>query len=298
MTTPRDPDEILAAWLEEGPVLLPDQTRRAIVVALPTIQQHRPGMSRLWRSSMHQIPKAVLGLAPRLAMGVAVVVAVVAVGAFLLRPATVEQAGIDPSPAPASTSSPTVPIASSPPATAQVPSARPTVPIASSPPGPAPTAIAGGGTFVSGLYGYGVRVPEGWTVTPASVAAVFEGLHDFPEGFDDDELDLHADTPVDRLWVASTAVPAGTDLDSWIATHLQPRQSRWGGKCGGQYLGPIDTNQWHPRTVADVSARERNLCGRLDIVLITGDRIYLMTARSGRREAMMDTLLATITFGP
>ena len=31
MTTPRDPDEILAAWLDEGPTRLPDQTRRAIV---------------------------------------------------------------------------------------------------------------------------------------------------------------------------------------------------------------------------------------------------------------------------
>ena len=35
MTVKRDPDAILAAWLEEGPTALPEPTRRAIAVDHP-----------------------------------------------------------------------------------------------------------------------------------------------------------------------------------------------------------------------------------------------------------------------
>jgi len=30
MTTPRDPETVIAAWLDEGPTALPEQNRRAI----------------------------------------------------------------------------------------------------------------------------------------------------------------------------------------------------------------------------------------------------------------------------
>ena len=49
MTMPRDPDEILSAWLGEGPTRLPDQTRRAIAVAIPTTAQRRHGWIVPWR---------------------------------------------------------------------------------------------------------------------------------------------------------------------------------------------------------------------------------------------------------
>ena len=49
MTISRDPDEILAAWLHEGPTRLPDQTRRAIAVAIPTTTQRRRGWIAPWR---------------------------------------------------------------------------------------------------------------------------------------------------------------------------------------------------------------------------------------------------------
>jgi len=49
MTTPRDPDEILSAWLDEGPTRIPDQTRRAIVVAIPTTTQRRLSLRLPWR---------------------------------------------------------------------------------------------------------------------------------------------------------------------------------------------------------------------------------------------------------
>ena len=44
MTVSRDPDAILAAWLEEGPRRLPDATRRAIAVTTRTTRQSRGPM--------------------------------------------------------------------------------------------------------------------------------------------------------------------------------------------------------------------------------------------------------------
>src|SRR6476646_211946 len=41
MTVKRDPDAILAAWLEEGPTALPEPTRRAIAVTTRTTTQQR-----------------------------------------------------------------------------------------------------------------------------------------------------------------------------------------------------------------------------------------------------------------
>ena len=41
MTVKRDPDAILAAWLEEGPTALPEPTRRAIAVTTRTTTQRR-----------------------------------------------------------------------------------------------------------------------------------------------------------------------------------------------------------------------------------------------------------------
>jgi hypothetical protein len=45
----RDPDSVLAAWLDEGPTGLPDATRRAILAALPTTPQSRRGIPAPWR---------------------------------------------------------------------------------------------------------------------------------------------------------------------------------------------------------------------------------------------------------
>jgi hypothetical protein len=54
MNVQRDPDAILAEWLEEGPTVLPEQTRRAIaVVTRTTNQTRRPIWMPLRRPSMN-----------------------------------------------------------------------------------------------------------------------------------------------------------------------------------------------------------------------------------------------------
>lgn len=108
MTPPRDPDEILAAWLDEGPSRLPDQTRRAIVVALPTTTQRRRGIVAPWRFDlMTQTTKVAIGL---------VAVAVIAVGGlYLLGPGSAPSVGGRTSPSPAASPSEAGPAESAPP---------------------------------------------------------------------------------------------------------------------------------------------------------------------------------------
>jgi hypothetical protein len=75
MSAPRDPDVILAAWLDDGPIDLPSSTRRAISTAVRTTPQSRAGLGRpAWRPLMSRFS---------MFAGVAAVIAVV-VGAFAL----------------------------------------------------------------------------------------------------------------------------------------------------------------------------------------------------------------------
>ena len=52
MNVQRDPDAILAAWLEEGPNRLPEQTRRAIAVTTRTTDQKRRSPWAPWRTPL------------------------------------------------------------------------------------------------------------------------------------------------------------------------------------------------------------------------------------------------------
>lgn len=95
MTTARDPDEILAGWLEEGPSRLPEPTRRAIVVQTRTIRQSRRPM---W------VPGRTPPMNPfaRVALGGVAVVAMLLGALYIVNPAGSGIGGV-----PAATPSPT-----------------------------------------------------------------------------------------------------------------------------------------------------------------------------------------------
>lgn len=57
MSSQRDPETVLAAWLDEGPTDLPGETRRAILAALPTTSQARRGPFAPWRLPMTGISR-------------------------------------------------------------------------------------------------------------------------------------------------------------------------------------------------------------------------------------------------
>ena len=100
MSASRDPDTILAAWLDDGPEDLPYSTRRAITTAVRTTPQSRVGPlgPSAWRPPM-SMPKAALA---------AVAVLVLAVSGFMLLGRPAEQPGAvgapaSPSPSPTAT---------------------------------------------------------------------------------------------------------------------------------------------------------------------------------------------------
>jgi hypothetical protein len=128
MNVTRDPDSILAAWIDEGPTDLPDATRRAILTALPMTPQARRGRLAPW-----------LNTTPYARAAAALVVAVVGIGVLALLAGPNGQVG---GPTPSSVPSPTATLS------------------ASAPPLPTLDAV-----FVSPSYGFQIRYPTGWTVT-------------------------------------------------------------------------------------------------------------------------------------
>lgn len=74
MSTPRDPDSILAAWLEEGPNALPEPTKRAIAVNTRTMNQRR---HQVW------LPQRRPSMNPLARMAAAAVVIALAIGSVV-----------------------------------------------------------------------------------------------------------------------------------------------------------------------------------------------------------------------
>jgi hypothetical protein len=127
MSAPRDPDVILAAWLEEGPTALPEPTRRAIAVATRTTDRSR---RPFWMPQRRPMMNTYARLA------VAAVAIVIALGgaAYLLAPAG--KVGGPPAASPSIVPSPSATASSTPAATAA----------------PSPTTLAQEGFVYPGSY--------------------------------------------------------------------------------------------------------------------------------------------------
>jgi len=184
----RDPEFVLAEWLDEGPTDLPDATRRAILTALPTTPQARRGVLAPWRSTQ---------MTTFARWGAVLVAAIVAVGvaALFIVPRT-NVGGPGPSSVPGSAS----------PSASSAPDAEASAP-------PLPTL---GATFVSPSYGYEIRYPAGWAVTPGHgpwpFGATLEPGHPVT-----DSIVTPAALHRMRISVASLALPNGTTMDDFRA---------------------------------------------------------------------------------
>lgn len=99
MSVQRDPDAILAAWLDEGPSRLPDATRRAIAVTTRTTHQSRPPV---WIPQRFRTVNRVSRFA-----GAAVAVVAVALGGLFLVNQSPNRGVGSPSASPFQTPSPT-----------------------------------------------------------------------------------------------------------------------------------------------------------------------------------------------
>jgi hypothetical protein len=100
MTVKRDPDAILAAWLEEGPIQLPEATRRAIAVNTRTTSQRR---RPIWMPRRRPL----MNLYARLAIAAIAIVVAVGSAAYFLAPAG-GQVGGPPTAAPSPSASTSV----------------------------------------------------------------------------------------------------------------------------------------------------------------------------------------------
>ncbi len=190
MTTPRDPDSIVAAWLDEGPTRLPEGTRRAILVSTRTSQQKRHRMWVPWRtSSMNPLARVAVAATAV----VIVVVGVVGLNPFGAGPG----AGSAPSPTPTATTAPVSP--------------TPT-----SQPSPSPLDISTWVTYTSARYGFSIGHPTDWTERPAdhdwTFAADTDWLTTASEGFR-----APAQTILVTAW--SVSVAPGTSIEKWLQAY-------------------------------------------------------------------------------
>jgi hypothetical protein len=267
MNAPRDPDLILADWLDDGPTRLPDQTRRAIEVGLRSTTQRRSIIGWPWRSDL-------MNPTLKIAAGATAMVLVAAVGLSILAPA----GGIGgPPPSPSPTASPT--------------------------PSATPAAAAGTVPFTSARYGYDLSVPAGWKLTPSTRAwTMAQDQHDWLSP-GSDQFRAPANSLLFTVFAAP--IPAGTSGDAWIEAYAvpatppppgaSPSPLSEGAACT---LTPVDlgvdTVDGHP-----VSFRaEPNLpsCGGTSAFVPVGNRMYVLSVWLPGKEAILTDFLQSVRF--
>jgi hypothetical protein len=281
----RDPDSVLAAWLDEGPTDFPDVTRRAILTALPTTPQARHGLFASWRFPHMNM----------FARGAAVLIlAVVAIGGLALLAGP--RGGVG---GPGSSPLPSAP-ASAPPSPSPVPSTAASAP-------PLPTLDA---TFVTPTYGYQVKYPTGWTVTQGT-GPWPPGTERFPGDPVSDAIVTPSGNDRVRLSGASIALPSGMTMDQFRA-FASPLSAPFNSDpCSP--VAPLPTPltiAYRAPTVASPKPVEAvvgiNGCNALaefggyiyDVEVIAGGRGYTFTIDGHITTADALAWIATITLEP
>jgi len=260
MSAPRDPDLILADWLDDGPLRLPDQTRRAIAVGLRSTSQRRPGFGRPWRS--HPMSPFV-----KIAGGAIALVLVAAVGLSMLAP----PGNVAGPPAPSATGSPT----------------------------PRPSAAASNGEtrYWSVRYSYDIELPHGWTPTPSvRTWTMAQDQHDWLSPAADQ---FRAPGHTLLFTVFAAPIPAGMSSDDWISTYASPDASSSPtasfAACTPQ---PVDlgtvTVDGHPASFR----REPAIgdCGGTYAFVPVGDRMYVFAIWLPKQEQTLLTFLQSVRF--
>jgi len=271
MSQPRDPDTIIATWLDDGPVDLPAETRRAIAVGLRT--QPRAGrMAILGGSSMSPIN--------RLAAAAAIVIAVGGLSVFVLANRGGGGAGATPPPS-ASTA-----------ASAATPSVSPS-PSPSIAPSPSISTV-GWVTFSSNRYRYDIKIPALWT------ANAKQSTRQWSLAVDQyDWLTSAADSfgPDPHVTVFGADVPAGTSNDAWIASYYGPDAKGAPDPC--QHV-PVDlaTKQVDEHPVAFWNELGAGDCEGTDGFVFIGNRVYVFFIGRAGQEQLFEALMSTVTFRP
>lgn len=264
MNTPRDTDAILAAWLEDGPAVLPDQTRRAIAVNTRTTRQARHPMWAPWRTP---------AMNPLARMAVAAVALVVVVGGavYLLSPTGTSPGGVGGGP---------------PSTTAPSPSPSPTT-------GPAPSASAARLPFTSTRYGYSLSMPAGWRTIPSTRAWTLTVDRNDWMSPGSDQYRAAGDSLLFTVFAAP--IPSGTTGADWIAAYVKPDAKSSPGSCS---LVPVDLGgtsvDGHPATFRDEFGQGD--CGGTWAFVPVGSRVFVFTVWLPDNHDLLKESLSTVTF--
>jgi hypothetical protein len=267
MNQSRDPDTIIATWLDDGPIELPDDTRRAISVGLRT-QPRAARMAVLGGSLMLPIN--------RLAAAAAILLAVGALSAFVLSNRT---SGPGATPVPSVSAAPTATASPSPSSS----------PSASSSAAPTPTATppstVGWRPFTSSHYGYKIAYPPTWVPTqatrgwdvatnplaapaPGGALDVFEGIGN---GTDTAVFGFAAD------------IPAGTSEDAWLAAYY-----------AGRNMCP--TMPTFVPFIVDGHPGKLDPCYDAQAFVFVGTRVYIFVIFQTGEQPLFRAFLSTVKF--
>jgi hypothetical protein len=261
MNGQRDPDTILAAWLEEGPNALPEPTKRAIAVNTRTMNQRR---HLIW------MPQRSPSMNPflRIAAAAIVIVAVFGGAVYLLAPG----GGIGGGP-PASAAPSTAPSA--------VPSPSPSA-------APAPTATppstVGWLPFTSSHYGYTIAYPPTWAATQATrvwAVATDPLASPGPGGDLDVFLGYPPNGPETGVFGFAADVPAGTSEDAWLTSYY----------AGRTYCPTMPT--FVPIAI-DGHAGRLDPCYDAQAFVFVGNRVYVFVIYQTEMQPLFRAFLSTI----
>ena len=275
MTVRRDPDAILAAWLDEGPTGLPDSSRRAIAVNTRTTTQRRRLLWMPWR-------KPSMNIYARWAVAALAIVVAVGGALYVLAPGGSQVGG-----PPSQTASPAPSRSAAP--TAQPPTARPS---------PSVSILASEGFVYPGTYVPRFDPPMAFTIVHevehhcapdfqcrGSIDANLPAWIDLEFGIPRIEAHIFRVDKLNDPAKAGRLIDPPADLSAWIASHpgltviarkvvtvggLAATQLdvRTGSKAVG--FGPITG-------VTDLGmALPANVAARLIVVPVAGRQVLIM----------------------
>jgi hypothetical protein len=269
MSAPRDPDAILAAWLEEGPNELPDSTRRAIAAGMRTTAQARRRLG--WFAGSDGTTRFP-SLGAIAVLAIVAIVAIVAVSAVYRPTATIGNL-----PSPGETEPPT-PSASVEHGTSPVPS-------------PTPPWQA----FTSGRFGYRIELPAAWThvAIADSVDWMPDSLYPTPES---DYADRWQSPGTTSPWLlVAVRDPAPEALDAWVSRYV----AGLSGSCdaGRGAVVSVDGESGVLRSCALVPGG----LSTLDVLVVHAGRAYSIQINHPAEDyapnrALLDQILASIRF--
>ncbi len=277
MSAPRDPDQILHAWLEEGPTVLPAPTVRAIEVATRATAQRRPVMRLPWRFDPMPFPSKLLGAAA--------IVAVLLIGGVVLLSPRGEQPTVGGQPTPSAS-----------------PSAAPSP--SSGAAAPTPIDPATWVPYTSERYGYTLDHPADWTIKPSQVdwepGTVHSEVSQWPDEISDAQGGFNA--PGYTIYGGRQDLETGQTPKSWTAQYIANKELVSGDACSD-----ISTDRYEPVEIdGETGQRVEMVCAGTQFytaaIVVHDGSAYLVAlatlADSGNPRAveLFDAILASFRF--